>query len=232
MQTFAQFPLDIALPRFATFDTFVDKSGSDLVISLKSLEHTADEPRQYYIWGAKSTGKTHLLQAVCNHLNKANVKSVYFPLQEFSETISDIFRDLHSLDVVCLDDIDDLFGDSAWEIEIFKLINELRSQNKCLIMTSTISPTSSNIGLSDLASRLVWGPVYKLDILNGVQLEIALQQHAKIRGIELSEEVIGYMLTRYPRDIKKLTENLNTLDNESLVQKRKITIPFIKSVLD
>ena len=48
----------------------------------------------------------------------------------------------------------------------------------------------------------------------------------------VSDEVCSYLLKRFPRDLNKLIELLDQLDKESLVQQKKVTVPFVKSVLN
>ena len=50
--------------------------------------------------------------------------------------------------------------------------------------------------------------------------------------LELPETTGQYLLTHYPRELRFLCEQLDTLDRASLVEQRKLTIPFIKSVLN
>lgn len=231
-QSFAQYTLDIALRKFATFETFVNPEDNELLSVLQELTRPTQEPRQYFLWGAAQTGKSHLLQAICNRLAATDQKAVYLPLKELVNSDSNVLRDLHQLDVICIDDIDQVVGNKDWDQALFQLINELRAANKSLVMTALQTPSGANISLPDLASRLVWGPVYKLTHLTDEQKEVVIQLHAKARGFEVSSEVCSYLLKRYPRELKKLVELLDQLDKQSLAQQCKVTVPFVKSVLD
>ena len=231
-QPFPQYTLDIALRKFATFDTFVNPDGNELVSILKALAQTADEPRQYFIWGATQTGKSHLLQAVCNQLAGTSQKAVYLPIKDFAKLNLSVLSDLHHLDVICIDDIDNVLGKEKWNQALFRLINELRTANKSLVMTATPNPWNANLSLSGLASRLVWGPVYKMRHLSDEQKQVVIRLQANARGFELASGVCSYLLKRYSRELRKLIELLDHLDAQSLVQQRKVTVPFVKSVLD
>ena len=227
-----QYPLEFAPRAFATFETFVSTQDNELLSSLKDLKVQLKDPRQFFLWGARQTGKSHLLQAICNHLVGSVQNSIYLPLSEFTNHDAKILQDMHKLDVVCVDDVDQVIGDLKWEKALFQLINELRFENKSVVMTASKNPNSLGSLMPDLASRLVWGPVYKLSILNDEQKIIALQLHAKSRGFEISLDVCGYLIKRYSRELLKLVELLNQIDQQSLVQKRKVTVPFVKSVLN
>ena len=243
LQSPTQYSLDIALPKFATFETFIDSTGqllSDLTQLLEEktgnkLENKPEvnqEPRQYFLWGSASTGKTHLLQAICNQLATSEKNVIYLPMKELVHQSADILNDMQQLDVLCIDDVDVVLGDELWDRQLFILINELRAKNKSIVMTANSSPHEIKISFPDLASRLVWGPVYKLSLLKDEEKSRAIQAHAKVRGLEVSDEVCSYLLKRFPRDLNKLIELLDQLDKESLVQQKKVTVPFVKAVLN
>jgi len=232
LQSSPQFLLDITLRQFATFDTYINPEKNELLCVLKELIQPAREPRQYFLWGATQTGKSHLLQAICNQLASTDQKAVYLAFKGLENLDANVLKDLQQLDVICIDDVDHIFGTEEWDNALFQLINELRAANKSLVMTATLNPNDVNITLPDLASRLVWGSVYKLNPLADEQKQDAIQAHAKVRGFEISSEVCGYLLKRYPRELTNLVELLDYLDEQSLAQQRKITVPFVKSVLN
>jgi DnaA family protein len=233
LQTPTQYSLDIALPKFATFETYINASDAQLLSALKQLSQPASsEPRQYFLWGAAGTGKTHLLQAICNHQDSAQQNAIYLPMKELVDQQAEILRDMHQLDVVCMDDVDTVLGDKEWDHQLFLLINELRAHNKSIVMTAAHNPHEANVSFPDLASRLVWGPVYKLNLLSDDGKSLAIQAHAKVRGLEVSVEVCSFLLKRFPRDLNKLIGLLEQLDKESLVQQKKVTVPFVKTVLN
>jgi DnaA family protein len=71
-----------------------------------------------------------------------------------------------------------------------------------------------------------------LTTLNDDQKLNALKMCACNRGLSLSEEVAAYLMKHYQRDMKSLIDALDKLDKVSLAEKRRITIPFVKQVLD
>ncbi|MGH1538598.1 MAG: DnaA regulatory inactivator Hda [Gammaproteobacteria bacterium] len=233
LHTPTQYSLDIALPKFATFETFIDASGSQLLLVLKELvQKTLPEPQQYFLWGGASTGKTHLLQAICNHQASSNQSAIYLPMKELATQQANILNDMQHIDVLCIDDVDIVLGEKEWDRQLFLLINELRANNKSIVMTASLNPNDAIVSFPDLASRLVWGPVYKLNLLEDDEKIHAIQKHAKARGLDVSTEVCSFLLKRFPRDLNKLIGLLDTLDKESLVQQKKVTVPFVKSVLN
>ena len=231
-QSFHQYSLDVSLRPFATFKTFIYSEKNELLTELRAISKDSGEPRQYFIWGSAVTGKSHLLQSVCNYVSNTNNKAVYLPLKQLAKYGCKIFSDIHHLDTVCIDDVDQVLGDKAWDHALFMLINELRTANKSLLLTASVNPNHTKASLLDLASRLSWGPVYKLNHLTDKQKELAVQAHADARGFKISSEVSNYLLKQYPRDLNKLIELVDRIDKHSLNQKRKVTLGFVKSILE
>jgi len=59
----------------------------------------------------------------------------------------------------------------------------------------------------------------------------ALQQRAKKRSLDLGDDVVNYLLKHSTRDMNSLFILFEKLDKASMVEKRKLTIPIIKSYL-
>ncbi len=233
LHTPTQYSLDITLPKFATFETFIDTSDRQLLSVLRELRQEAlSEPRQYFLWGGASSGKTHLLQAICNHQANTNQSAIYLPMKELAMQDASILNDMQHIDILCIDDVDAVLGKKEWDRQLFLLINELRANNKSIVMTATLNPLEATVSFPDLASRLVWGPVYKLNLLEDEGKSRAIQEHAKARGLDVSAEVCSFLLKRFPRELNKLIILLDKLDEESLIQQKKVTVPFVKSVLN
>jgi DnaA family protein len=139
---------------------------------------------------------------------------------------------LESIDIICLDDIDVISGEPQWQQAIFDLYNRLLEQNKRLIITGNQSAQQLGITLPDLVSRLTWGYTEQVKALTDEEKIKALQFRAQQRGLLLSDDVVKFLLNRLSRDMGSLIESLDVLDKASIIEQRKITIPFIKDVLE
>jgi len=201
----------------------------ELLSQLMQLEQQPNF-RFLMLWGGASLGKSHLLQGSCADFHARGRSSVYIPLA-LAELEPDVLTGLESFELVCLDDIDRRFGDRDWETALFHLFNRLREHNAALLISARQSPRQAEIALADLKSRLNWGLVYQVQPLPEALQCRFLQQQAHRRGIELSDTVVNYILTHYARDMSSLLSLLEQLDRRSLEQQRRITVPFLKSVL-
>lgn len=225
-----QLALTIQLNDEATLADFCWGDNSLLEQTLKtSLE--AEGERLFYIWGAEGSGKSHLLQACCQLT--PNSSSIYLPLQILKEWGPESIDDLGEQSLIAIDDIDAIAADKAWEEALFHLYNRIRDNGKTiLLIAGKQSPSSLAINLADLRSRLAWGLVVQLNELTDELKIKTIQQHALKRGFELSTSVGQFLLNRCARNMHDLHSILDDLDRASLAAQRRITIPFVKAILD
>ncbi len=88
-----------------------------------------------------------------------------------------------------------------------------------------------NAAREDLRTRLAWGLVYQLKPLSDAEKGEHLKAEAARRGLQLSDEVVGSLLTRLPRDLYSLNALLDRLDRHSLARQRPLTLPLVREVL-
>ena len=220
-----QLTLSINLRDDATFDNFFSGQNEQVVHSLKQQ----DEP-YVFLFGESGTGKSHLLQAACHEVGKKGLPVAYLPLTE-KGLMPAMLDGLEAMSLIALDDVQEVIGDESWERALFNLYNRVREKDVSMLVSSAEPLASLNIKLADLQSRLSWGPIFKLTALNDNEKQFALQQRAKNRGLELADDVVTYLLKHSARDMNSLFALFEKLDKASMVEKRKLTIPFIKNYL-
>lgn len=226
-----QIPLPISLPERAIFDNYVVGNNQLLVSSLQNIFTPGVEEQQILLWSKNSYGKSHLLSSVC-HLSAAKNKQVaYVPLRELASSDPSIFEGMENLDAVCIDDLDLVASDRVWATQIFNLINMCRDRGTPLIMSASEHPREFELSFEDLRSRLLWGAVYHLKRLSDQDLLASLFSRARSKGLEFPVDAADYLLSHFQRNTADLLEFVDVLDQESLSQKRRITIPLIKQVM-
>lgn len=228
---YQQIPFKFEPRESYSFASYVS-AKNDLVVGLCTQCATVNGEKQVFIWGEAGLGKSHLLQAACNAAAQQNRTLCYLPAEQLLAQDPQIFDGLESLDLICIDDVDQLAAIAVWENALFKLINNCRAGNASLLFSSSVAPDQLGIKLADLQSRLSWGPVLRLAGLDDEQKFEALRQRALSRGLELPQNVAEYLMRHYPRDLFGLFERLEKLDTASMAMQRRLTIPFVKSVLD
>ncbi|MEA3411778.1 MAG: DnaA regulatory inactivator Hda [Pseudomonadota bacterium] len=228
-----QLPLAVGLHPAATFDVFHPGDNAAPVAHLRGLacDGSGAKPAQVYLWGPPGAGKTHLLQACCHLCATRGQRAVYVSLDALGNHAEEAMAGLETLSMVCVDDLEGIAGRRERETAVFSLINACRSSGTTLVFGAGCSPSGLGIGLPDLASRLVWGAVYRVRPLDDGGKLVALENHARQRGFDLSREVGAYLLNHCSRDMIGLMRLVERLDRGSLAAKRRITIPFIKTLL-
>ncbi len=225
-----QLTLGLRLKDEATFANFHAANNAEIVAELKKTASGQGE-RIVYLRGTRGEGCTHLLQACCHYAYHHQLGSVYLPLANLLTFSPEVLNGLESLAVICLDDLQVVAGLPEWEEAIFHLYNRIYDTGGNIIISANEAPRSLQLGLPDLVSRLSWGIVYQLQPLADQEKLTILMMRAHHRGISLSEEVGKYILTHCPRHMATLFAALDALDKASLAAQRRLTIPFVKEVL-
>lgn len=226
-----QLAFDLKLHSEATFENFVVGSNEIVVDVLKKMAVGNGGHLNCFIWSQSVDGLSHLLQAVCHHATQHAVENLYLPLAELKSFGPTLLIGVEAVPVVCLDDVDCVAGDAAWEEALFHAFNRIREKEGRLIVGAHHAVIESSFHLQDLISRLAWGVSYKLHSLDDAEKMALLQLSAKRRGFHLPRDVVKYLLTHYPRDFRTQFNILEKLDALSLQEKHKITLPFVKLVL-
>lgn len=226
-----QLPLGVRLSDSAVFATYYPGPNARAVTYLEGLAR-GQAGAGAWLWGGQGVGKTHLLQATCRAADAAGIAAVYLPLAELAEYGAAPFAGLGTQGIVAVDDLDRAAGDASLERGLFRLYNDLQETGGRLLVGSVAAPMSARIGLADLRSRLGSGVVYQLRRLDDDDCVEALRMRAAGRGLELPAETARFLMRRLPRDIASLCGWLDRLDLASLAAQRRLTVPFVRDVLE
>jgi DnaA family protein len=226
-----QLPLDITLSESAGFDTFVPGENGQAVASIRDC--AAGQGESFlFLWGSEGTGRSHLLQAACRLAAQSGLAVSYLPLAQIDSFTPDILLGFEGMDLVCVDDIHMIAGKPPWEQALFHLYNRLRDAGARMMVSGDRIHTELPLELPDLGSRLGWGLGYRLQPLGDTDKILVLMGNAKGRGMDLPGETARYILAHTARDMGSLVATLEKLDLASLAAGRKLTVPFVKTILD
>lgn len=224
-----QLALTIQLNDEATLQDFNWQSNPLLRQQLNTML-TLKGDKLLYLWGPQGSGKSHILQACCQAIQ---APAIYIPLTLLKQWGPETIEGLEEQTLICIDDIQAIAEDLAWEEALFHLYNRIKdNENSLLIVSSDKAPRTLNIKLPDLLSRLSWGLVIQLQELDDEEKINTLKSHAAKRGFELPDSVGQFLVNRCSRNMHDLHQLLNRLDSASLEAHRKITIPFVKDILN
>jgi DnaA family protein len=222
-----QLPLNIKLDQEVSLDDYLVGKNQVLVEYLRQLG-ASSSGELIYLWGAQGSGKSHLLQAT---INQADIGSaMYLPLAE-PGLEPEMLVGMEQFHWLVMDDVDAVVGRPSWEEALFHLYNRIKDQQGNLIVTAQRPPADLPISLPDLRSRFMAMIVFKIQPLSDNDKQVLLQQKAAAKGLSLADEVAHFMLSRSSRDLRNLMDSLDKLDKASLIEQRRITVPFVKNVL-
>ncbi len=234
-----QLPLSIKLQddlNFANYLPGPNKTLLSILSTANSLNKSNDTMESSIssfvcLHGSSGVGRTHLLQAACHEADQFSQKAIYLPMQEIMLSSPKMLEGIETLDLICMDDIHVLAGNLAWEEAIFHLFNRVQEKGKRLIISANHIPTELKLSLPDLVSRLTWGITMPLQGLNDDEKQQALCLRAQFRGFKLNDTVARYIFYRSNKNMHQLFNILDELDQASLREKRKISIPFIRKIM-
>ena len=234
-----QLALGVRLRSEAVFDSYWPGINAEIVAALQTAG-----PAPLWLWGARGTGKTHLLQSVCAAAGaaaaaapdaastRAGTPAAYFPLDRSLALPPEALAGFESSRVLCLDDVDAVAGDLQWERALFRLFNDATELRTRLIFAAAAAPRQAAWLLEDWRSRAASCTVYHLMELDDTGRIEALRLRAAQKGLQLPYETSEYLLKRMPRDLPSLFDILDELDEASLIAQRRLTIPFIRDALE
>jgi DnaA family protein len=228
-----QLPLHIRLRDSSVFASYYagrNRASVDALIALR----TNVPPTCVWLQGPHASGKTHLLQAACVLASERGEVGAYLPLRELRAMAggAELLAGYGQLPLVAVDDVDLVAGQTDWERALFRLHQELDEHGGHLLVSGPALATTLGFKLRDLASRLAGGQLLSLHALDEVEQREALKLRAQLRGFELPDDTIQLLQRRLPRDMASLFAFLDELDQASLIAQRRLTVPFVREVLE
>ncbi len=229
-----QIPLSLSQREHATFDNFYGAEERPAVVLLQQLI-SGNAPLLLYLWGGEGAGKSHLLHATCSGLEQQGERVLYLPLQSFAqyppEAAAILLEGSKGCRLIVVEDLEQVVGNRDWEEQLFHLFNQARDRQQSLLVSAPQPLAELGVVLPDLRSRLGEAVIEYLPPLSGEEKWAVVQQRATERGMKIGDEVVHFLINRTPRDFHTLFELLDRLDQQTLAQQRKITIPFVKELL-
>ena len=224
-----QLALDIGLatrPCLATFFAGPNEAALNHLQLWTSGGTRAPVPT--YLWGDTGSGKTHLLQAVHQALTEQGLAVGWLDSHTFNPPeFSDDWA------AVLMDDVH-LYNTEQQHTAFNWFVNALtpRTGSPRWVLAAGRWPPADLQLRDDLRTRLGWGHVYGLQVLDEPERRAVLRQAADARGLFLSDEVMSYMLNRFSRDLGSLMQLLDHLDHYALQTQRALTIPLVRAMLE
>jgi chromosomal replication initiator protein len=200
-----------------TFDQFVIGEGNRFAhaASLAAAELPAQAYNPLFLHGRPGLGKTHLLHAIGNYVQRygSGLRVRYATIEEFTTGFVDAVRrhrtgdfkdDFRSADVVLIDDVQFLAGRTKTREEFFHTFNALLDSGRQLVISSDRSPEDLP-GLEDrLAERFRAGLVVELEPPPVALRRAILVKRACLDGVEVGDDVLAEIAQRIDSSVRAL----------------------------
>jgi chromosomal replication initiator protein len=231
-------------PRY-TFDNFIKGESNQLARAAASA--VANNPggtsfNPLVIYGGTGLGKTHLIQAIGNHVlaHHRGHRVIYVSSEKFtvefvesiqSDRISDFANFYRSMDVLIVDDIQFFAGKEKTQDSFFHTFNELHQLGKQIVL-SCDRPPGELKGLDDrLLSRFQWGLTSDIQPPD-LETRIAiLRQKSEDNKVDLPQDVIECIAANVTSNIRELEGCMVSLLARSSLEGREITLDLAREVL-
>jgi len=222
-----QLPLSVRLHDRATFDNFLPGPNGAALAQLRAV---AAPPKAglHWLYGPAASGKSHLLQA----LYAGTAGAVFLPLSQLTPFGPSALLEWQGAAALYVDELATAIGNAEWERALFALYRDCEERAVPMVFATREAPEAMRFALADLASRCAAAQRLMLHALDETQQGEALRLHAQARGFELPEETTRYLQRRLPRAMSSLCAVLDELDAAALAAQRRLTVPFIRGLLD
>ncbi len=227
-----------------SFDNFVIGKANQLAHS--AAIQVADSPGTSYnplfIYGGVGLGKTHLLQAIGNHIKQENAQAKVCYVHA-TNYISDVVRAFqtkkfdefkqyyNSLDLLLIDDIQFIADKPGTQQEFFYTLNSLIDGHKQVVITCDTFPKEISGITPRLTSRFSWGLTVAIEP-PGLEMRVAiLLQKSSLSNNSISEDVAFFIAKHVRSNIRELEGALKRVDAFSKFHKRSITVELAKEAL-
>ena len=227
-----------------SFDNFVTGKANQLAHS--AAIQVADAPGTTYnplfIYGGVGLGKTHLIQAIGNHIRQENpqAKICYVHATDYITSVVRAFQTkkfdefkqfYNSLDLLLIDDIQFIADKPGTQQEFFYTLNSLIDSHKQVVITCDTFPKEISGMTPRLTSRFGWGLTVAIEP-PGLEMRVAiLLQKAALSNNPISEEVAFFIAKHVRSNIRELEGALKRVDAYSRFHKRAISVELAKEAL-
>tara|TARA_B100000614_G_C14560027_1_gene496894 strand:+ start:4246 stop:4947 length:702 start_codon:yes stop_codon:yes gene_type:complete len=219
-----QIPINFSFCNKKALENYISGGNEHLIDALKAFARD-NLGQLIYLCGKKSTGKSHLCRATFDIINDTKI----YVDQSSYDMLSDI--DISDINYLILDDFEVLLEKDNSEDLLFYYINEFILANKSVLI-STIKPIEDiNFTKNDLKSRLKSNLIFNIKEISDEEKIRVVKKITEDIGWTIEENVCQYIMNHYQRDLFFLCNVLKSLDKNSLVLKRRVTIPFVKNII-
>ncbi len=210
-----------------TFETFISGPSNNLAyasaFAIAQNPGGVDNSKSLYIYSNPGLGKTHLLHAIANKINREHPSLVLFFVSasdfinqfvdaRMNDQINNFMKKYtQDVDILMIDDIHGLSHKEGTQDVFFQIFNSLYENKKQLVFTSDKKPKDI-IGIPErLKSRLQWGLIVDIQPPDFETKVAILKSYAHSKDVYLSDEIINLIASANTSNIRELESSINFL---------------------
>ncbi|MEO6422287.1 MAG: chromosomal replication initiator protein DnaA [Candidatus Nitrotoga sp.] len=227
-----------------SFENFVTGKANQLAhaAAIQVAETPGTTYNPLFIYGGVGLGKTHLIQAIGNHIKHENIQAkicyvhatnyISDVVRAFQTKKFDEFKQFYnSLDLLLIDDIQFIADKTGTQQEFFYTLNSLIDGHKQVVITCDTFPKEISGMTPRLTSRFSWGLTVAVEP-PGLEMRVAiLLQKAAISSNPISEDVAFFIAKHIRSNIRELEGALKRIEAYSKFHKRTISVELAKEAL-
>lgn len=228
------------------FENFVE--GSSNRLARTAAETIALNPagtafNPLFLYGASGVGKTHLVNAIGMKVRELHpeLRVLYLSAHLFmvqyvdsvrNNTINDFIHFYQTIDVLIIDDMQEMAGQSKTQNTFFHIFNHLHLNHKQIIMTSDRPPKDMKDLEERLVTRFKWGLVAELDRPD-LELRIdILKEKTRREGLDFPDEVIRYIAENVSDNVRDLEGVIVAIMAHATIYGKDIDLNLARRVLE
>ncbi len=237
-----QIPLKFPTHPEYSFTNFVVSEGSRIAYeAAKDFCSKNSLPYQVlYLFGQKNLGKTHLLMSIGNRAAERGLRAVCIQgpafvdkmRHELSSKIQQTLEQLINVDLFLMDNVEILAPSPKAQERLYYIYNQVLEKGGKLAFSSGLPPDRNSAMESYLTSRFQWGMVTEIKPIDDSTTSKIILKLGKDVNLAIPEPIIHFLLARIPRDFVSIQNAVATINKESYIQKKKVTLPLVKTALN
>jgi chromosomal replication initiator protein len=225
------------------FSNFIVSNGSRFAYAC-ARDICSGDPVPYsslYLSGASGLGKTHLLMSIGNHLAETDskAKALYVHCRDLIESLDrgdsglpgNLGTSGSEIDFLLLDDIDQITAHPTAQETLYRIYNQTLEQGGKMVFAGRTPADQLEKTESFLTSRFKWGMTAGLSPMDDEATSKLIQKLAEDLSLDIPDKIITWLLNRIPRDFQSVKSAVSRINEESLRQKHKVTLPLVKNAL-
>lgn len=226
------------------FDNFVVGKHNELAHA--ASQAVAKTPGVTYnplfIYGGVGLGKTHLVQAIGNHVLRDNpdAKILYASCEKFTNDFigavkqgraSEFQQKYRGVDLLLIDDIQFITGKEGTQEAFFHTFNALHQNNKQIVITSDRPPKAIATLEQRLQSRFECGLIADISYPDIETRMAILETKCQEKKFELEQEILHYLAEHIHENVRELEGALNRIIAQHQLQDIAPTLDSVKKML-